>query len=343
MGRWSKPGRISKPITFGFIALICLVAFALLFYLSSSPLPENSDPVYVLISPGSSTRQISELLYQENLIRSPDWFRIMARITGADGDMKAGEYCFESRMFVWDIIADLKEGKVIYHPFTIREGLCVEEIAEILSEKSVIDKEVFLELAKDPDLVSSFASAEELQNCIYPVEGYLFPDTYSIQRNVSEREIILMMLNRFSEVFTPELQEKAKEQGFSVHEVATLASIVEKEAVVDEERPIIAGVYINRLNIGMKLDADPTVLYALGRYSGTLLWKELEVDSLYNTYKYVGLPPGPICNFGKASLEAVLEPADVDYLYFVSKNDGTHAFARTFSEHLRNVQIYQGD
>lgn len=117
---------------------------------------------------------------------------------------------------------------------------------------------------------------------------------------------------------------------------------MEKEAVVDEERPIIAGVYINRLNIGMKLDADPTVLYALGRYTGTLLWKELEVDSLYNTYKYVGLPPGPICNFGKASLEAVLEPADVDYLYFVSKNDGTHAFARTFSEHQRNVRIYQG-
>lgn len=189
MGRWSRLGAI---------ALICLAAFSVLFYLSSSPLPENSAPVYVLISPGSSTRQISELLYQKDLIRSPDWFRIVARVTGADGDMKAGEYCFESPMFIWDIIADLKEGKVIYHPFTIPEGLCVEEIAEILSEKGIIDKEVFLELAKDPDLVSSFASADELQNCVYPVEGYLFPDTYLIQRSVSEQEIILMMLNRFS-------------------------------------------------------------------------------------------------------------------------------------------------
>jgi UPF0755 protein len=343
MGRWRKLNRISKFVTIAATVLVCVGAFGILFYLSSCPLPEDSEPVCVLIGSGSSTRQIGELLYQSGLVRNPYWFRIVARVTGADGAMKAGEYCFESGMFVWDVIADLREGKVIYHPFTIPEGLCVEEIAEVLSDKGVAEKEAFLELAKNPDLVSSFASTDELQNCIYPVEGYLFPDTYLIQKGTSEQEIMLMMLNRFSEVFTPELQDKAREHGLSIHQAATLASIVEKEAVVDEERPVIAGVYINRLNIGMKLDVDPTVLYALGRYKGTLLWKDLEVDSLYNTYKYIGLPPGPICNFGKASLEAVLDPADVDYLYFVSKNDGTHAFARTFSEHQQNVRIYQGD
>lgn len=338
-------GQHKKYIGLGIavVVALCVGACAAIFYVSSCPLPANSEPVIVRITPGSSTKDIAELLNKEGLVRNPVWFRIVARLMRADGELKAGEYQIEGGLFVWDIIQDLVEGKVLYHPLTVPEGLCVEEIAEILDTQGIGDKEVFLEIAKNPDLVADFVSLDELEETMYPVEGYLFPDTYLIERDTSEEEIMLMMIKRFSEVFTPELREKAEEQGLSVHNAATLASIVEKEAVVDEERPIIAAVYLNRLRIGMKLDADPTVLYALGKYSGTLLWKDLEIDSPFNTYIYPGLPPGPICNFGKTSLEAVLNPADVDYLYFVSKNDGTHAFARTFTEHQENVLIYQGE
>ena len=153
---------------------------------------------------------------------------------------------------------------------------------------------------------------------------------------------MLMMIKRFSEVFTPELRESLRNKGYLFHNAATLASIVEKEAVVDEERPIIAAVYLNRLRIGMKLDADPTVLYALGNTQGHFCGKTLK-STLHLTLIYIQDCLRPICNFGKASLEAVLNPADVDYLYFVSKNDGTHAFARTFTEHQENVLIYQGE
>ncbi len=323
--------------------LLCLVGLCLFAYWSSCPLSRNSDPVSVEVFPGDSTREIAAMLHENGIIRSPLLFRIVSRALKADGRMQAGEYCFESGIFVWDAIESLVAGRVVYYTLTVREGLCVEEIASLIEERGFGNKERFLEIARNPEVVSSYVSPGELEKTRYPVEGYLFPDTYNIRKGIAEEDLISMMLKRFSQVFTKELKDKAENQGLSVHQASILASLVEKEAMADEERPLIAAVYINRTNISMKLDADPTVLYALGRFNGTLLFKELEVDSPYNTYKYPGLPPGPIANFGKSSLEAVLSPADVNYLYFVSKNDGTHAFSRTLDEHNRNVALYQGN
>lgn len=331
---------VIRAVAIGLLLLCCVAG---LVHWSSCPLPADSPPVDVVIQPGASSRDIADTLYQAGVIRSPLLFRLVSKALKADGKMKAGEFSFEPGVFVWDAISVLVEGKVVYYPLTIREGLRVEDIAAVIEEKGFGDKQRFLELAKNPEWVVSLAESEELAETVYPVEGYLFPDTYNISKGTTEEQLIAMMIDRFGQVFNQELRDKAKQMGLSVHQVSTLAALVEKEAMVDEERSMIAAVYLNRLRIGMHLGACPTVLYALGRSSGTLLLKELDVDSPYNTYRYTGLPPGPVSNFGKASLEAVLNPADVDYLYFVSKNDGTHAFSRTLDEHNRNVELYQGN
>jgi UPF0755 protein len=328
-----------------------VVALAVLFLTLSAascvlscPLPKGSAGVSVYVEPGSSTVEVADLLYRSGVVRSPLAFRALARLMGADGKIQSGEYLFEPGIYAWDAISSLVQGRVVYYSLTVREGLTAEKIASLIEERGFGDREKFLALAKDPSLAPDLVSREELEGTRYVLEGYLFPDTYYIRRGMSEREIVAMMLKRFSQVFSRDLQDKARGAGMTPHQVATLASIVEREAFAAEERPVIAAVYLNRLKIGMKLDADPTVVYALGEVAGySLLYKDLEVDSPYNTYRNAGLPPGPIGNFGKASLEAVLNPRNVDYLYFVAKKDGSHAFARTLSEHNVNVARYRDD
>ena len=196
-------------------------------------------------------------------------------------------------------------------------------------------------MAKDPSYISEYASETELEDTRYPLEGYLFPDTYYIRKGMNEEELIDMMLRRFAQMFDGEIREKAKNLNLTPHQVCTLAAIVEKEAMIDEERPVIAAVFLNRIKYGMRLDADPTVLYTAGKTSGPIYKSDLELDSPFNTYIHTGLPPGPISNFGRACLDAIVNPAPVDYLYFVSKNDGTHAFSTTLHEHNENVARYQ--
>ncbi|MBE3518735.1 MAG: endolytic transglycosylase MltG [Firmicutes bacterium] len=327
------------------VALSLSVAFALvslLAFLTASPLPPESSGVLVVIAEGSSTSQIASELHSRGVIKSPFLFRVFARILGVQGQLQAGEYIFEPGMTLFDVMSSIRQGRVIHYRLTIREGLSVEQIATVIEERGFGSREAFLEACKDPELVRKWATPAELEKTRYPVEGYLFPDTYYIRRGLTERDLVVMMITRFSQVVGGLLEKNAGKHGLSPHQLATLASIVEKEAVSPEERPIIARVFLNRLAMGMKLDADPTVLYAVGKTSGVPLYKDLAFDSPYNTYKYPGLPPGPIAGFGKAALEAVINPASVDYLYFVSKNDGTHAFAQTYEEHLRNVRKYQG-
>jgi UPF0755 protein len=321
--------------------MVLLLAIASTFtYLASCPLDEASGSVCVEVSPGDSTVTVAQKLKTAGVIRSPLLFRILARLMKADSRIQVGEYQFEPGIFAWDAIESLVTGKVIYYTLTVREGLSVEEIASLIEERGFGSKNTFLETAKDASLLPSFITIDRLSETIYPLEGYLFPDTYYIRKGMSEREMIQMMVSRLEQVFTKDLRDKAASMNLTPHQAATIASIVEKEAAVDEERPIIAAVYLNRLKINMKLDADPTVLYALGKTQGLLL-RDLDVESPYNTYRNQGLMPGPIANFGKASLEAVFNPANVNYLYFVSKNDGTHAFAETFAEHNRNINKYQ--
>ena len=343
-----KPGdtsvkkRLWKRYGVGLSLLLALAATSAVAFLTACPLPPGSPAVVVAIREGSSTAEIASELYSKGVIKSPFLFRLFARILGVQGSLQAGEYAFEPGMSLFDVMSSIREGRVVYYKLTISEGLSVEQVAMVVEERGFGSKEAFLQACKDPDLVKKWATSDELKNTRYPVEGYLFPDTYYIRKGLTEKDLVLMMVRRFSQAVGGLLEKNAGKYGLSPHQLATLASIVEKEAMTPEERPIIAKVFLNRLAIGMKLDADPTVLYAIGKTSGSPLYKDLEFDSPYNTYKYAGLPPGPIAGFGKAALEAVIDPASVDYLYFVSKNDGTHAFARTYEEHLKNVRQYQG-
>jgi peptidoglycan lytic transglycosylase G len=221
---------------------------------------------------------------------------------------------------------------------TFPEGLTMTEMAKIFESHGLGPSSSFLQAAKDP------ASIRALDPAAKDLEGYLFPETYALPRRTDAAKLVRLMLAAFNDAFTPELRAAAAARSLTVRQTVTLASIVEKETAKPEERPIVAAVYSNRLRIGMPLQCDPTVIYALqraGAFTGNLRRDDLTFDSPYNTYRYPGLPPGPIASPGAASLEAVVRPADADYLYFVSRNDGSHEFARTLDEHNRNVQKYQ--
>jgi UPF0755 protein len=221
---------------------------------------------------------------------------------------------------------------------TFPEGLSMTEMAAIFESHGLGPAASFLAAAKDP------APIRDLDPAARDLEGYLFPETYALPRRTDAARLVQVMIAEFRSAFTPELRAAAAARNLTVRQAVTLASLVEKETAKAEERPIVAAVYSNRLRIGMPLQCDPTVIYALqraGAFTGNLRRDDLMFDSPYNTYRYPGLPPGPIASAGKASLEAVARPADADYVYFVSRNDGSHEFARTLDEHNRNVQKYQ--
>jgi UPF0755 protein len=241
-------------------------------------------------------------------------------------------------MTVLEVVDKLTRGDVHERLVTFPEGLTIRETATLYEERRLGDAEAFLAAARD------VAAIADLDPRARDLEGYLFPETYSLAANQPPARLIAMMLERFRAAFPEEARKEAERQGRSVREVVTLASLVEKETARSDERAIVAGVYRNRLSRGMGLQADPTVIYGLqlaGRYTGNLTRADLSFDTPYNTYKHAGLPPGPIASPGRAAIEAALRPADVDFLYFVSRNDGSHEFARTLTEHNRNVHRYQ--
>ena len=337
-----KVRRVHPGLGVSAVLVVLMAVVSVAAYVFSCPLPKDSPGITVYVAPGMSTGEIADLLHESGIIRYPGAFKVLSRLTARDGKMQSGEYRFEPGIFAWDVLKSLVQGRVVYYSLTVREGLTIEEIASLVEDRSFGNRDKFLELAKDPALLPSFVSRDDARQCRYPLEGYLFPDTYYIRKGMSERDILLMMLKRTSQVFSSDVLAEIRGSGMTPHEVATLASIVEKEAFVSSERATIAAVYLNRLKIGMKLDADPTVVYAIGEKAGySLTYRDLETDSPYNTYKNAGLPPGPIGNFGQESLRAVLHPDKVEYLYFVAKADGTHAFAKTLAEHNRNVATYQ--
>jgi UPF0755 protein len=236
------------------------------------------------------------------------------------------------------VAGKIARGEVYVRPLTFPEGLTYKQMSALYEGKGFGPALDFINAAKRGALVSAVdPDAKDL-------EGYLFPDTYKLPRSTTAELLVGRMIAAFMKTLTPELMDKAEARGLNVRQLVTLASIVEKETGNPDERPLVAAVYANRLKIGMGLQCDPTVIYALeraGRYNGNLTRDDLQFDSPYNTYRYAGLPPGPIASPGRASLEAAASPADVPYLYFVSKNDGSHAFAATLDEHNRNVQQYQ--
>jgi UPF0755 protein len=294
---------------------------------------------FVDLKPGDGTPAITRKLVEAGVVRDRWTFRLALWRSGAARRLKAGEYRFDRPETPLDVVSKLARGDVYLRPVTFPEGLTVREMARIFESRGLGSADSFIDAAREQvALVRGFDPAAR------DLEGYLFPETYSLSRQAGATELVRMMAARFEQVFTPEMREAVRRRGLSIREAVTLASLVEKETARPEERPTVAGVYLHRLSVGMALQCDPTVIYALeqrNQYHGNLTHENLLVDSPYNTYRHPGLPPGPIAAAGRSSLEAVANAADVDYLYFVSRNDGTHVFARTLAEHNRNVHKYQ--
>jgi len=294
-------------------------------------------PRTVEIPARTPAREVAARLQAEGIIPNQWLFLTLATLRGTTDVLKAGEYQFTADMGVLDVLGAMEEGRVILHRVTIPEGATTREIAALLHQEGLADRDRFLALVSDP----GFASQVDPEATM--LEGYLFPDTYYFTKGLREETIIEKMVARFFRAFPIEEEIRARRLGMTRYEIVTLASIVEREAVTEEEKPIIAAVFHNRLKRKMLLQADPTVLYGRGKsLSPRITYADLRSSrNPYNTYVHPGLPPGPIANPGASALRAVLYPADVGYLYFVSKNNGTHYFSKSFAEHNRAVRRYQ--
>lgn len=297
-----------------------------LFCAACSPVPRGA-PIRVIVPRGSSFAAATDSLNHAGLVSSAFLFRIYARIKKEDRNIKPGTYLLKHGTPWSDIVSALNGGHGLVNTITIPEGFGLIQIAPMLADALHVPIDSVNVAVRDSAIRNRVgASAKTL-------EGYVYPDTYAFPVGTSAREAILEMVKRFEREWKPEWDTQLAALGLDRNKVVTLASIVEREARRPEERPVIAAVYLNRLRAGMLLQADPTVQFALGRHTPRVLFKDLETDSPYNTYKYPGLPPGPIGSPGSPSLVAALNPAKVDYLYFVAAPDGHHEFRRTLSEH----------
>ena len=324
-------------IIFGFLLLGFGGGFAVLNQLQ--PIGNSSRMTVLDIAEGASLSDVAERLHRQNLIKS-DWaFVWVGRLTGSDRKIIPGEYEFHGGMAPSTILEKIVKGEVIQYTVTIPEGFSVSRIADVLHEQRLVDREEFLQCTRAPAFIQTLSLSVE--NRVDNLEGYLFPDTYQFARHLAPERLIATMVSRFEQSVTEEDRRRAAELGLSLHQVVTLASVIEKETARPDERTLISGVFHNRLRKRIPLQSDPTVIYALNEFDGNLRKKDLSIDSPYNTYRVAGLPPGPIANPGRAAIHAALYPEATTYLYFVSRNDGSHEFSTTLAEHNRAVKKYQ--
>ena len=313
------------------IGLIAMVGFLWL----NQPIGGPIQPQLVDIPPGTPFTQISRILHENHLIRSEGFFTLLGRVQRVDRKMIPGEYELHAGMRPTELLKKLVKGEVYQHALTIPEGYNVVQIANILDQKNLARKQDILRLNRD----QAFIHGLNVQAST--LEGYLFPDTYQFSRYTSPESIIRTFVNRFHEIVTPELKDRASTMGMTLQEMLTLASVVEKETGLAAERPLVSGVFHNRLNRGIPLQSDPTVIYALEFFDGNIRKADLSVNSPYNTYKVRGLPPGPIANPGLAAIHAAIYPTQTDFIYFVARNDGSHQFSVTLADHNKAVDKYQ--
>jgi len=328
-----------KKIALGSFAgsiIISWICGANFYFTATHPLSKKFNPVSVEITPGMTLNNISNLLKDRNLIGNSLSFQLLAYLQKKQGQIQVGEFELSPSMTPKDILGIVTSGKTILHAVTIPEGYRITEIAALLEKRGLANAEKFILQTQDQELIRSAGiSANSL-------EGYLFPETYHFSKNTPERKIIQSMLNTYQEKIKKyQLPKQAQSVNLSFHEIVTLASLIEKETGLNEERKLISSVFHNRLKKNMRLQTDPTVIYAMINFDGNIRKKDLNIDSPYNTYKYRGLPPGPIASPGLKSIIAALEPSDSDYLYFVSRKDGSHQFSSNLLDHNRAVQKYQ--
>jgi len=295
--------------------------------------PTNEQPPrQVHISRGISAQQIGHLLERENLVRSAAVFSWTVRLKGLGQQLEAGTYWLDGSRSTEELIEDLLKAPIQTRRITIPEGLTRHDIAGQLQAAGLIDSARFIADTENPELIRQFGIEAST------LEGYLFPETYFFDIETDEGRIITAMLKEFHRIFTDSLSARLEELGLSLHQAITLASIVEREAAIAEERPIISGVFHRRLKLNRRLESCATVEYALGAHKKRLTNADLHVKSPFNTYRHRGLPPGPIGNPGQASIIATLYPIETEYLYFVARGDGTHIFSRSNKEHERAKQ-----
>jgi len=316
-----------------FLLAVVLLSAGVAQYLIQPAGKKGPDQIFI-VHKGATLREVLCDLEKRGIIANKTSLLLWNRLTGHGTQIKAGEYRLNSGMAPLGVLRILSKGNIITHPVTIPEGFNIKQIAEELDKKGLADKTRFSALAEDPDVARSYGISGP------SLEGYLYPDTYRFGRGQPAISIIDVMVRRFFEVTNP-LQERIGESGMTFQQVVIMASLIEKETGQGEERPVIASVFLNRLKRGMRLESDPTVIYGISDFNGNLTRKDLSESTPYNTYVINGLPFGPIANPGEESIKAVLYPEDTDYLYFVSKNNGSHHFSKTLQEHNRAVKIYQ--
>ena len=326
------------------VLLVCLAAAAgataiLLVQRVDQPFKGYADAEQLVEIPsGLGTNAIGQRLVDAGVVRDTITYRVALWLSGDATRLQAGEYRFDRSITAREVVGKIVRGDVDQVGITFPEGRTITEMAAIFEAQGFGAASSFVAAARDGSLIAHMDPAAT------DLEGYLFPDTYKVSRRIDAPRLVRAMVERAGQVLTLALRQAAADRRLTVRQLVTLASLVEKETGQGDERRLVAAVYANRLRIGMALQCDPTVIYALqrrGGYDGNLRRDDLAFDSPYNTYRYPGLPPGPIAAPGQAALEAAANPADVDYLYFVSRNDGSHAFSRSLEEHNRNVRRFQ--
>ncbi|MBN2030046.1 endolytic transglycosylase MltG [bacterium] len=313
--------------------VVVFLSYLYFLFLPWNP-PERSQQIVVTIKRGMTPNMIATLLKEKGVIRGEEYFLWGAKLIGVTRELQAGNYFFKGPLTNYDVLRKLSKGDVMTTRITFPEGTRASKMAGMVQEALGVDSTGFMDLVLDSSFCQSIGiSADQL-------EGYLYPDTYVFHLEPTPEEIIQKMVDRFHQMFTDSLRRRADEIGMSVHEVVTLASIVEGEAAIASERAVIGALYLNRLAHRMLLQADPTIQYIIENGPRRLLDADLQIDSPYNTYIYAGLPPGPVNNPGIQCILAVLFPEPVDYLYMVANGDGSHTFSYTMEEHLKAKQRF---
>jgi UPF0755 protein len=329
-----------KIARFFTILLLCALIASFVFFkkiskFSNSPLNPAAQDENFQIKSGQNFPEIAENLEKQGIIQSRFFFKILVSYKESAGELKAGEYMLSASQTPIQILSIITKGIVKLYKLTLPEGLNIVEVAERVGKAGFGTQENLIILANSRTFAETLGIKQDT------LEGYLYPETYFFPKNTSQKEILRSMVKAFNDFYTPELRKLTTDLGFSVHQIVTLASIIEKETGDAKERPLISSVFHNRLKKGMRLESDPTVIYGIKDFNGNLTRKDLRTWTPYNTYKIKSLPPGPIANPGGQSIKAALYPADTDYIFFVSKKDTTHKFSKTIAEHNRAVRKYQ--
>lgn len=334
----NKSGGRFRPVLVSIQVLLAVaVALALTLggYWYFGPFRGFANETFVEIHRGMSSRQIARQLTHQGVVRST-WAFLAVRLLHPRATLQAGEYRFGAAQTPWQVFEEIRKGEIFYEDFTVPEGSNIFDIANLLEQADLVRPDAFLKEAADPEMVRDLDSAAP------DLEGYLFPSTYRVKHSTTAKELCRLMTTEFRKQYAllnPPPQS-------DVHEIVTLASLVEKESAIPQERPVIASVFLNRLKLHMPLQCDPTTVYAAlleNRYRGVIRKSDLASANPYNTYAHAGLPPGPIANPGAQSLTAVLRPANTNYIYFVAKPDGSgsHVFSATLTEHEKAVLVYR--